>query len=131
MAYIIRIFFNKRAYSVLVKEFVVIIVALVFLYMKRYYGSHGFFVARLYGVAVRTFGGPAKRLVRLVGAAFNRNLIAYHKRRIKAYAELTYNINVFFFLVFLLKGKRTGLCNGAEVLVKLFLGHTAAVIDNL
>ena len=129
MANVIGILLYKRAYSVLVEELIVIIVTLVFLYVQGYSGARRFLFAGLNRVAVRSRRRPAKSLVRAEGAAFNRYLIAHHKRRIKAHAELTYNINVFLFLVFLLKGKRARFCNRTEVLIKLVLGHSAAVID--
>ena len=95
--------------------------------MQNGLGTYGVLLGGGHLVAVHTGGLPLPCLVRAISLGDNGQLIGHHKGGVEAHAELTDDINVLV-LVVLLEIQRTGVCDGAQILLQLFLGHTDAVI---
>ena len=127
VAHIVAVLLHDGHNAVFVQEVVILLGVSVRLDVQNDLGANGILLGGGHLVAVHTGGLPLPSLVRAVGLGDNGQLIGHHKGRVEAHAELTDDINVLV-LVVLLEIQRTGVGNGTQILLQLFLGHTNAVI---
>ena len=127
VAHIIAVLLHDGYNAVFVQEVVVFLSVGIRLDVQNDLGAHGILLGGGHLVAVHAGGLPLPCLVRAISLGDNGQLIGHHKGGVEAHAELTDDINVLV-LVVLLEIQRTGVGNGAQVLLQLFLGHTDAVI---
>ena len=127
VAHIVAVLLHDGHDAVFVQEVVVFLSVGIRLDVQNDLGAHGILLGGGHLVAVHTGGLPLPCLVRAISLGDNRQLIGHHKGGVEAHAELTDDINVLV-LVVLLEIQRTGVCDSAQILLQLFLGHTNAVI---
>lgn len=85
------------------------------------------------GVAIGPFRFPAPGLVRPIGAAFHRHLVADHESRIEADTELADDVHIAFGLVFghvLPEGPGPAAGNDAQVVFQILFAHPDAVVPD-
>ena len=131
MTDVVGIGLNKVFKAVLVAEFAVFDLLGILFKVHFDDGADVGLIGLGNGIAVHAVRDPLIALLRLIGASQHGDLIGHHKGRIKADAELTDDIcGLVFFLGghILFKGKRARTGDGAEVFLKLLLGHTDTVI---
>ena len=102
----------------------------IFFEIECNFGPGGFFFAGFNGVTVGAFGSPAVGGIGAEGLTFHHDPVADHKSGIEAHAELTDDLNIFRFGIFLFKSLRTALSDGAEIVFQFIGGHADAVIGN-
>ena len=130
VADIIGILLNQISQLVLVQEFGVILVVGIWLQGHDDVGTGGIPLRRFNGIAVRTVAGPLPCGILAVFSGNHGDGRSHHKRGIESHAELADNVDIVLLLHFLLKVQRTGLADGAQILLHLFPGHTDAVIGH-
>ena len=130
---IIGILFDEASYFVFFEEFAVFFVVGILFNMENDFRSSFGFFARRDIVTFRTRTRPDVSLVLAERFGENFNLVGYHKRRIKPYAELTDYVYVVLFLGVRVCGfeiERAALGDRSEVFFEFFRRHTDAVIGN-
>ena len=90
-------------------------------------GACGVLLGGGHFVAVHTGGLPLPGLVRTVGLGDDGDLVGHHEGGVEADAELADDVDVLV-LVVLLEVQRTGVGDGAQVLLQLRFGHADAVV---
>ena len=127
VAHIVAVLLHDGHNAVFVQEVVVFLSVGIRLDVQNDLGANGVLLGGGHLVAVHTGGLPLPCLVRAISLGDNGQLIGHHKGRVEAHTELTDDINVLV-LVVLFEIQRTGVGNGTQILLQLFLGHTDTVI---
>ena len=131
VANVVGILLYKLINCILLKVFWVVLVFRVLFNVKSNFTSCVFLFTFFDCISVSTRWNPLVSDVLAECFWNNLYLISNHKWRIEAYAELTDNRNIvclFIVCIFFFEIEWAALCDCAEIVFKLFSGHTDAVI---
>ena len=103
----------------------------IFFKIQCNFGPGVFLFTGFDGITVGAFGSPAVSGIGAESLAFHHDFVADHKGGIEAHAKLADDFDIFRFGIFLFKGLRTALGDGAEIVFQFIGGHADAVIGNL
>ena len=129
IAHIVTVLFDDGHNAVFIEEVLVIVGIGAVLDVQDDVGTGGFLLSGGQLVAVSTAGLPLPGFVRTVCLGDDGDLVSDHEGGVEAHAELTDDVDVLV-LVVLLEVQRTGVGDGAQVLLQLFFGHADAVIGD-
>ena len=127
---VVGVLLDQSLDLILVEELVVALVVGVVLHFQDYGGAHSLLLGVLHGVAVNAVGLPLEGLVRAVGLCDDCYLLGYHEGRIESHAKLSDDVHVLAQLVVLLEVEGAGICDSAQVVLQLLLGHADAVVGD-
>ena len=129
IAHIVAVLLHDGHDAVLIEEVVVVVRLSIRLDVQDDLGACGVLLGGGHFVAVHTGGLPLPCFIRAISLGNDGDFIGYHEGRVEADTKLADDIDVLV-LVVLLEIQRTGVSNGAQILLKFLFGHADAVILN-
>ena len=128
---VIRILGHQTFYLISIQIFAVSLVISILFELQSYLSAVTILLSLRYGITVGAGGFPQICLLLAISSAEHADPVADHEGRVKANAELTYDIYLILVVHLRLEVERTALGDGTQVLFQLLSGHPHAIIDYL